>query len=63
MLYNHNLTPFITMEVRQLMSEIDRVQSTTTFNEQNLLDGTFKNIGLQVGAESGQHIAITVDLA
>ena len=51
---------YITMEVRQLMSEIDRIQSTTTFNEQNLLDGTFKNIGLQVGAESGQHIAITI---
>lgn len=51
---------YITMEVRQLMSEIDRIQSTTTFNEQNLLDGTFQNIGLQVGAESGQHIAITI---
>ncbi len=51
---------YITMEVRQLMSEIDRVQSTTTFNEQNLLDGTFQNKGLQVGAESGQHIAITI---
>ena len=51
---------YITMEVRQLMSEIDRIQSTTTFNEQNLLDGTFQNVGLQVGAESGQHIAITI---
>lgn len=51
---------YITMEVRQLMSEIDRVQSTTSFNEQNLLDGTFQNKGLQVGAESGQHIAITI---
>ncbi len=51
---------YITMEVRQLMSEIDRVQSTTTFNEQNLLDGTFAGKGLQVGAESGQHIAITI---
>lgn len=51
---------YITTEVRQLMSEIDRVQSTTTFNEQNLLDGTFRNKGLQVGAESGQHIAITI---
>ncbi len=51
---------YITMEVRQLMSEIDRVQSTTTFNEQNLLDGTFTSKGLQVGAESGQHIAITI---
>ncbi len=51
---------YITMEVRQLMSEIDRVQSTTTFNEQNLLDGTFSNKGLQVGAESGQHITISI---
>ena len=51
---------YITMEVRQLMSEIDRIQSTTTFNEQNLLDGSFTGKGLQVGAESGQHIAITI---
>lgn len=51
---------YITQEVRQLMSEIDRVQSTTTFNEQNLLDGTFENKGLMVGAEAGQHIAITI---
>lgn len=51
---------YITQEVRQLMSEIDRVQSTTTFNEQNLLDGSFKNKGLMVGAEAGQHIAITI---
>ncbi len=51
---------YITMEVKQLMSEIDRVQSTTTFNEQMLLDGTFQNKGLQVGAEAGQHIAITI---
>ncbi|MDO4464832.1 MAG: flagellin [Bacillota bacterium] len=51
---------YIQAEVKQLMSEIDRVQSTTTFNEQNLLDGSFQNKGLQVGAESGQHIAITI---
>ena len=51
---------YIQSEVKQLMSEIDRVQSTTTFNEQNLLDGSFSNKGLQVGAESGQHIAITI---
>ena len=51
---------YIQSEVRQLMSEIDRVQSTTTFNEQNLLDGSFSNKGLQVGAESGQHISITI---
>ena len=51
---------YIQSEVKQLMSEIDRVQSTTTFNEQNLLDGSFQNKGLQVGAEAGQHIAVTI---
>ncbi len=51
---------YIQAEVKQLMSEIDRVQSTTTFNEQKLLDGTFTRKGLQVGAESGQHITVTI---
>ena len=51
---------YIQSEVKQLMSEIDRVQSTTTFNEQNLLDGSFTNKGLQVGAEAGQHIGVTI---
>jgi flagellin len=51
---------YIQTEVQQLMSEIDRVQSTTTFNEQNLLTGDFTNKALQVGAEAGQHIAITI---
>ncbi len=51
---------YIKSEVAQLMSEIDRVQSTTTFNEQNLLDGTFTGKGLQVGAEANQHIDISI---
>ena len=51
---------YIQSEVKQLMSEIDRVQSTTTFNEQNLLDGSFTNKGLMVGAEAGQHIGVTI---
>ena len=51
---------YIAMEVKQLMTEIDRVQSTTTFNEQSLLDGSFTGKALQVGAEAGQHIAITI---
>ena len=51
---------YIQSEVKQLMSEIDRVQSTTTFNEQNLLDGTFTNKGLMVGGEAGQHIGVTI---
>ena len=51
---------YIQSEVKQLMSEIDRVQSTTTFNEQSLLDGSFSNKGLQVGAEAGQHISVSI---
>ncbi len=51
---------YIQSEVNQLMSEIDRVRSTTTFNEQNLLDGTFTGKGLQVGAEAEQHINISI---
>ena len=56
---------YIDQEVQQLMSEIDRVASTTTFNQQNLLDKTGGNnndgvFELQVGAESGQHITLTM---
>ena len=51
---------YIQAEIKQLMEEIDRVADTTTFNEQNLLDGTFSGKGLQVGAEAGQHIDISI---
>ena len=51
---------YLNQEVRALVSEIDRVASTTTFNEQNLLDGTFSGKNLQVGAESGQFIGISI---
>ncbi len=52
---------YINDEVQQLMSEIDRVASTTTFNEQNLLDGTCSSgVDLQVGAEKGQHITLKI---
>ena len=51
---------YINQEVQALVSEIDRVASTTTFNEQALLDGSFSNKGLQVGAESNQLITINI---
>jgi len=51
---------YIQAEIKQLMTEIDRVADTTTFNEQNLLDGSFTGKGLQVGAEAGQHIDISI---
>ena len=51
---------YINSEVQALKSEISRVASTTTFNEQNLLDGSFTGKNLQVGAEAGQYIAISI---
>ena len=51
---------YIQKEMNALVSEIDRVKSTTTFNEQNLLDGSFTNKNLQVGSESGQRIKISI---
>ena len=50
----------IQLEVDQLTSEIDRVSSTTQFNTQNLLDGTFQNKNLQVGSLSGQKIELSI---
>ena len=51
---------YINSEVKQLMSEIDRVASTTTFNEKNLLTGSCSNVDLQVGAETSQHISLQI---
>jgi flagellin len=50
---------YIDAEVQNLISEINRVQSTTTFNEKNLLTGSL-NAALQVGAESGQTITLSI---
>ena len=50
----------IKLEIDQLSSEIDRVSSTTQFNTQNLLDGSFSAKNLQVGSLSGQRIALSV---
>jgi flagellin len=51
---------YIDAEVQALKTEIDRVRDTTTFNEQSLLDGSFSGKNLQVGAEAGQFIGITI---
>ncbi len=51
---------YINSEVQQLMSEINRVASTTTFNEKNLLTGSCSNVDLQVGAETSQHINLKI---
>lgn len=50
----------IQSEMDALTAEIDRIRSTTQFNTQNLLDGSFSGKNLQVGALSGQNISITI---
>jgi flagellin len=45
-------------EVSQLVSEINRVATQTSFNGTNLLDGSFANKVFQVGANSGQTISV-----
>lgn len=54
---------YIQKEVDQLVAEIDRVSQTTTFNERNLLDGSFSAVDLQVGSEgtSGNRISVTIN--
>ena len=51
---------YLNQEFQALKAEIDRVASTTTFNEQCLLDGSFTGKNLQVGAEAGQFIGISI---
>ena len=50
----------INEELQALTEEIDRISSTTQFNKKNLLDGTLKDTKLQIGANVGQNIAITI---
>jgi flagellin len=50
----------INQELNALTDEIDRISETTQFNKQFLLDGTFTNKKLQVGANGGQNIGINI---
>jgi flagellin len=54
---------YIQSEVDALVEEIDRVSKTTTFNESNLLDGSWSGgKALQVGTEgtSGNRISVSI---
>ncbi len=48
-------------EVSQLISEFDRVATTTQFNGLNLLDGNFSKTQFQVGANANQTITFGID--
>ncbi len=54
---------YIQSEVDALVKEIDRVATTTTFNERALLDGSWsKGVDLQVGAEGTSSNTISVSI-
>jgi flagellin len=47
-------------EVRQLVSEIDRVAEQTRFNDVNLLDGSFQGAQIQVGIKANESIGFDI---
>jgi flagellin len=49
-------------EVTQLVEEINRVANTTSFNGTNLLDGSFGEKSIQVGAKAGDNETIKVSM-
>ena len=51
------------IEVAQLISELDRIADTTSFNGQVLLDGGFGSARFQVGAEAGEYVSMTMTSA
>ncbi|MBO3130019.1 flagellin [Dermatophilus congolensis] len=50
----------IQKEIGALLKEIDSTTTRTQFNGMNLLDGTFTGKALQIGANTGQTMSITI---
>ena len=48
-------------EVSQLMSELDRIAETTNFNGNKVLDGSFLAKNIQVGANVGETLSVSID--
>ena len=51
---------YIQTEVSQLLSEFDRVTKDTTFNQINVLDGSFASRTFQIGIKKGESASISV---
>lgn len=62
--YTTTQKQYIADEINQLTSEINRIATTTRFNDQILLKGTFQKQGsglvLQIGNEAGQTMSINI---
>lgn len=51
----------IQAEIKQLSNEIEDISTKTEFNKQKLLDGSFSNKSLQVGANEGQTMGVSIE--
>lgn len=51
----------IQSEIKQLSNEINDISTKTEFNKQKLLDGSFKDKSLQVGANEGQTMGVSIE--
>ena len=51
---------YIQTEVSQLLAEFDRVTKDTTFNEINVLDGSFASRTFQIGIKKGEAASVSV---
>ncbi len=50
----------IQKEIIQLQAELNRIASTTTFNGNNILDGTFTAAKFQVGSNANETISVSI---
>lgn len=50
----------LNQEVDQLKQELDRIAETTTFGGRKLLNGDFKNVDFQVGAQANETIGFSI---
>ena len=48
-------------EITQLIAEMDRISTQTTWNGMAVLDGTFSSKKFQIGAEANQNITLSLD--
>jgi len=55
-IYSNGDRATLNAEVKQLLSQIDFIGKNTEFNGKSILDGSSKNVALQIGADANQNI-------
>ena len=59
--YTTTQKQYIADEINQLISEIDRVATTTKFNDQKVLNGDLSTVTLQIGNENGETMSVSLN--